>query len=152
MGTALALRYRHRYKKGLWIDVGMYQLGCYTVSEYILDWLANGRLGERLGNRHPSKAPQGCYPCAGDDQWCVVSVDDEEWAAQSGHRQTRARSEARFATIAIVRAPRRDRRVRCRVDQGPKFEAMERLQGAQSCRRGPRLPGRTGLTSGPEGS
>ena len=73
MGTALALRYRHRYKKGLWIDVGMYQLGCYTVSEYILDWVANGRLGERLGNRHPSKAPQGCYPCAGDDQWCVVS-------------------------------------------------------------------------------
>jgi crotonobetainyl-CoA:carnitine CoA-transferase CaiB-like acyl-CoA transferase len=82
MGTALALRYRHRTGKGLWLDVGMYQLGCYTTSEYILDWLANGRLGERIGNRHPWVAPQGCYPCAGDDQWCVISVrDDVEWAA-----------------------------------------------------------------------
>jgi crotonobetainyl-CoA:carnitine CoA-transferase CaiB-like acyl-CoA transferase len=134
MGTALALRYRHRYKKGLWIDVGMYQLGCYTVSEYVLDWLANGRLGERLGNRHPSKAPQGCYPCAGDDQWCVVSVqDDEEWAALCRliGKPELAR-EARFAT-------HRDRLAHHDEIDGivaewtrslAKFDAMERLQGA----------------------
>src|SRR3989338_2869531 len=65
MGTALALRYRRRFGKGLWIDVGMYQLGCYTISEYILDWLANRRLGERIGNRHPSQGPQGGFPGAG---------------------------------------------------------------------------------------
>jgi len=48
----------------------------------VLDWEANGRLGERIGNRHPWLAPQGCYRCAGDDEWCVVSVhDDGEWAA-----------------------------------------------------------------------
>jgi crotonobetainyl-CoA:carnitine CoA-transferase CaiB-like acyl-CoA transferase len=81
-GTTLALRYRNRFGKGMWVDVAMYQLGCSMVSDRILDWQANGRLGERLGNRHPWLAPQGCYRCAGEDQWCVVSVhDDEEWAA-----------------------------------------------------------------------
>ena len=81
MGATLGVRYRNRFGKGIWVDVAMYQLGCYMVSDSILDWEANGRLGERIGNRHPWLAPQGCYRCAGDDDWCVVSVqDDEEWA------------------------------------------------------------------------
>ena len=67
MGTTLALRYRNRFGKGLWVDVAMYQLGCYMVADRILDWEANKRLGERIGNRHPWLAPQGCYRCAGDD-------------------------------------------------------------------------------------
>ncbi|MBI2171857.1 MAG: CoA transferase [Chloroflexi bacterium] len=79
---ASALRYRNRTGKGQWIDLAMYQLGCTFVGEYILDWTANGRMGERRGNRHPWRAPQGCYPCAGNDQWCVISIgDDQEWAA-----------------------------------------------------------------------
>lgn len=82
MGTTLALRYRNRFGKGLWVDVAMYQLGCTMVADRILDWEANKRLGQRIGNRHPRLAPQGCYRCAGDDDWCVVSVhDDEEWVA-----------------------------------------------------------------------
>jgi crotonobetainyl-CoA:carnitine CoA-transferase CaiB-like acyl-CoA transferase len=82
MGATLGLRYRHRFGKGLWVDVAMYQLGCIMLSEHILDWEVNHRLGEQIGNRHPWLAPQGCYRCAGDDDWCVVSVhDDTEWAA-----------------------------------------------------------------------
>ena len=34
------------------------------------------------GNRSPLGAPWGVYPCAGDDQWCVITVrDDAEWSA-----------------------------------------------------------------------
>jgi crotonobetainyl-CoA:carnitine CoA-transferase CaiB-like acyl-CoA transferase len=34
------------------------------------------------GNRHPRWAPQGVYPCAGDDRWVAVSVaDDGAWRA-----------------------------------------------------------------------
>lgn len=85
MGATLGLRYRHRFGKGLWVDVAMYQLGCSMLSEYILDWRANGRVGERIGNRHPFLAPQGCYRCEGEDDWCVVAAhDDEEWAALCG--------------------------------------------------------------------
>ncbi len=134
MGTALALRYRHRFGRGLWLDVGMYQLGCYGVSEYVLDWLANRRLGERLGNRHPWYAPQGCYPCAGDDQWCVVSVrDDEEWMALCHvmGRPELAR-DARFATNRdrMAQHDEIDALIARWTGTLGKFEVMERLQGA----------------------
>ncbi len=134
MGTALALRYRNRYGTGLWLDVAMYQLGCFTSSEYVLDWLANGRLGERIGNRHPSCAPQGCYPCAGDDQWCVVSVrDDDEWAALCGviGRPDLA-TDVRFAANAerMKRHDEIDVIIAAWTRTVTKFEAMERLQGA----------------------
>lgn len=37
---------------------------------------------ERTGNRHLHLAPQGCYACAGDDAWIVLTVtDDRHWPA-----------------------------------------------------------------------
>jgi benzylsuccinate CoA-transferase BbsF subunit len=34
-----------------------------------------------LGNRSLDAVPHGCYPCAGNDQWCALSVDDDaQWA------------------------------------------------------------------------
>jgi crotonobetainyl-CoA:carnitine CoA-transferase CaiB-like acyl-CoA transferase len=42
----------------------------------------NRRLPQPAGNRHPSMAPHGCYPCAGGDQWVTIAVeDDEQFAA-----------------------------------------------------------------------
>jgi benzylsuccinate CoA-transferase BbsF subunit len=33
-----------------------------------------------MGNRAPDIAPQGVYPCAGDDSWIALSItDDEAW-------------------------------------------------------------------------
>ena len=75
-----ALRYRNRTGKGQWVDIGMYQAGVMFLSEYLMDAMANGREGERIGNRHPYRAPQGAYPAAGDDQWITLSVaDDAQW-------------------------------------------------------------------------
>ena len=77
-----ALRYRNRTGRGQWVDIGMYQAGVLFASEYIMDSIANGREGGRIGNRHPYRAPQGCYPALGDDQWIALSVgDDEQWQA-----------------------------------------------------------------------
>ena len=77
-----ALRYRNRTGKGQWVDIGMYQAGVMFLSEYIMDAISNGREGGRMGNRHPYRAPQGCYPALGEDQWIVLSVaDDGQWQA-----------------------------------------------------------------------
>ena len=77
-----ALRYRSRTGKGQWIDLAMYQAGVMFNSEYLMDYIVNGRMGERIGNRHPSRAPQGCYRAQGDDDWIVLSVgSDEQWRA-----------------------------------------------------------------------
>ncbi len=34
--------------------------------------------GERWGNRRPGRAPQGVYPCSGDDRWIALSIVDEQ--------------------------------------------------------------------------
>ena len=77
-----ALRYRRRTGRGQWIDLGMYQSGAMFLSEYIMDSMVNGRSGERMGNRHPYRAPQGCYRARGADEWIVLSVGSEgQWHA-----------------------------------------------------------------------
>ncbi|MBI2171859.1 MAG: CoA transferase [Chloroflexi bacterium] len=134
LAIANALRYRRKTGNGQWIDVGMYQAGAYLTSESILDYIANGRLGERIGNRHPWRAPQGCYPCAGDDEWCVISVgDDEEWASLGkAMGMPSLAMDRRFAT-GLLRMKQHDA-----IDQIiagwtkslDKYQVMERLQGA----------------------
>ena len=75
-----ALRYRRRTGRGQWIDLAMYQAGAMFNSEYILDYVVNARLGERIGNRHPSRAPQGCFRARGVDEWITLSIgSDEQW-------------------------------------------------------------------------
>ncbi len=77
-----ALRYRNLTGKGQWVDIGMYQAGVMFLSEYIMDAISNGREGGRIGNRHPYRAPQGCYRAQGDDAWIVLSVaGDHQWQA-----------------------------------------------------------------------
>lgn len=75
-----ALRYRNRTGQGQWVDIGMYQAGVMFLSEYLMDAIVNGREGERIGNRHPNRAPQGAYAASGDDEWITLSVaDNEQW-------------------------------------------------------------------------
>jgi crotonobetainyl-CoA:carnitine CoA-transferase CaiB-like acyl-CoA transferase len=130
----LGLRYRRRFGRGLWADIGMYQLGCYNVSEFILDSIANGAPGERIGNRHRQFAPQGCYRCAGVDAWCALSVrDDEEWGALCGViGQPELAGDRRFSTEAARRANHDaiDALIARWTATVTKIEAMERLQAA----------------------
>ena len=80
--VSAALRRRARTGKGQWIDVAMYQAGVMNISEYLLDYIANGNPGERIGNRHRFRAPQGVYPAQGEDRWIAISVGtDAEWQA-----------------------------------------------------------------------
>ena len=132
LGVAVALRHRRRTGKGQWLDIGMYQLGCYATGEYIMDWLANGRKGERIGNRHPWRSPQGCYPCLGEDQWCVISVrDDEGWVALCRVMgRPELAKDPRFATCLdrIKWHDEIDAIIAGWTSRTGKFEVMERLQ------------------------
>ena len=56
----------------------MNSLLCDTVLEYTV----NGRVAQRIGNRHSVYAPHRVYPCVGDDNWISIAVtNDAEWAA-----------------------------------------------------------------------
>ncbi len=134
LAVATALRYRNKTGKGQWIDLGMYQAGCFFNSEYMLDYIANDRENRRIGNRHPSRAPQGCYPCKEEDTWCTLSVgDDQEWHALCQEiGKPELVDDPRFATL-LERQQHHDA-----LDETiakwsvtmDKFEMMERLQSA----------------------
>ena len=104
-----ALRYRNKTGLGQWADIGMYQAGVMFLSEYIVDAVANGRDGVRIGNRHPHRAPQGCYPALGDDQWIALSVaDDAEWLAFCDLMgQPELKADPRFLDPAVAAAQSR---------------------------------------------
>lgn len=75
-----ALRHRRLTGEGQWIDLCMYEVGVSLIGPEVMQYTVNGRLPQRRGNRHPAFAPQGCYPCAGDDRWVAISVrSDDEW-------------------------------------------------------------------------
>lgn len=69
-----ALEHRERTGEGMWLDLSHYEAGVATLSQPMLDFAMNGRVAIRSGNREPGRAPQGLYPCAGEDQWIAISV------------------------------------------------------------------------------
>jgi crotonobetainyl-CoA:carnitine CoA-transferase CaiB-like acyl-CoA transferase len=77
-----ALATRGKDGKGRNIDMAQFECGVGTIGPLLLAGILNGKRPERTGNRSTKAAPQGCYPCVGDDQWCVISVvSDEQWRA-----------------------------------------------------------------------
>ena len=80
-----ALAYRNRSGKGQYIDLSEQESAIPVIGYALMDYAMNGRLPQRTGNRSHWHAPQGVYPCAGDDNWIAVTVrDDSEWAALAG--------------------------------------------------------------------
>lgn len=140
-----ALRYRNRTGKGQWIDIAMYQAGVMFLSEYLMDATINGREGGRIGNRHPYRAPQGCYPAAGSDQWITLSVgSDTEWKSLCTLMGNDALADdARFSTV-LSRQNNHDELdeiISAWTGTGDKYDLMHRLQ-AVGIASGPVLTGR----------
>jgi crotonobetainyl-CoA:carnitine CoA-transferase CaiB-like acyl-CoA transferase len=144
-GIAAALRYRNRTGLGQWVDIGMYQAGVMFASEQILDGVVNGREGGRTGNRHPYRAPQGCYPAHGEDRWIALSVgSDEQWQAlcRLMGREDLA-GDARFTDLLSRQRhhDQLDRAVGAWTAGFDRYDLMHRLQ-AEGIPAGPVLNGK----------
>jgi benzylsuccinate CoA-transferase BbsF subunit len=75
-----ALRRRNRTGLGCHIDLSQYETGLQFMAPALLEYFANGRVPTRAGNRHPTWAPHGVFPCRGRERWVALSVaDDAEW-------------------------------------------------------------------------
>ena len=73
-----ALFYRARTGKGQFIDMSQSETFLPHLGEVFLEFGMTGRIRERRGNWHPSMAPHGCYPCAGEDKWVAIAARDHE--------------------------------------------------------------------------
>lgn len=82
LAASAALLHRERGGKGQWIDLSETETCCWAIGEYFAQASDNGSAPAVVGNRHTIYAPQGCYPCAGDDRWITLSVtNDRQWHA-----------------------------------------------------------------------
>jgi len=129
-----ALHYRRRTGKGQYIDLSEQEAAIPAGGYALMDYALNGREPERIGNRSPWFAPQGCYPCLGEDNWLVLTVhDDAEWAAfcgATGH--TEWAEDERFADV-LGRHRHHDELDELIADwtrRQDQMEAMRLLQGA----------------------
>ena len=78
--TLAALARRDRTGVGSLVEVPLIEGSLNITAEPVVEHSAHGRMMERDGNRSAHCAPQGLYPCAGDEQWLAISVaDDGQW-------------------------------------------------------------------------
>ena len=77
----MALLARRRSGTGAVVEVAQVENLVTHIGDLTMEAAMNGRVPARWGNRSPDFAPQGVYPCAGEDAWVALSVRaDDEWA------------------------------------------------------------------------
>lgn len=74
------LAHRDRTGEGQAIRLSQFETTVAAIGSLVLETSATGEEPPPLGNRERDRAPYGCFPCLGDDRWCVLCVeDDEDW-------------------------------------------------------------------------
>lgn len=77
-----ALRHQRRTGEGQLIDLAQIEPTLAMLGPTLMNYFVNGVVEQRAGNRHPERAPQGVYRCAGEDRWIAISVcTDAQWVA-----------------------------------------------------------------------
>jgi benzylsuccinate CoA-transferase BbsF subunit len=98
-----ALDHRDRTGRGQYVDVSQVEATIHCLTPALLDWTVNGRNPGRNGNRHPSAAPHGVYPCAESasqtSYLAIACYDDAQWHAFQATTTLPALAEPRFATL-----------------------------------------------------
>ncbi len=83
MVTALIAALIHRKKtgEGQYIELSQLECSVQFLAPPIMDYMINGRILERTGNRSTYAAPHGVYRCKGEgERWCAIAVStEEEW-------------------------------------------------------------------------
>lgn len=129
-----ALLYRERTGQGLFLDMAQVESTAYLLGVSYLEVSINGQEPQPSGNDWADAAPHNCYPCQGDDRWCVIAVEtDLQWQRLC---QVLGRPELghddRYATLAGRRArlTELDQLLETWTRQQDAFEVMRRLQEA----------------------
>jgi crotonobetainyl-CoA:carnitine CoA-transferase CaiB-like acyl-CoA transferase len=125
--------YRDRQKKGAFIDLGQSEATAFMIGASLMEAAASGKDPEPVGNASLSVAPHDCYPCKGEDRWCVIAAEnDAEWHALAQLLGDGVAADRRFKTNADRlehRAALNAAIVQWTQDKDP-FEVRDRLQAA----------------------
>lgn len=75
-----ALYYHQQTGEGQYIDLASQEAIATFAGDIFLDYVMNGRVQIRKGNKDDTMAPHNCYRCRGEDNWIsIVTASQEEW-------------------------------------------------------------------------
>jgi crotonobetainyl-CoA:carnitine CoA-transferase CaiB-like acyl-CoA transferase len=74
--------YRDRQKQGAFIDLAQSEATAFMIGANLMEAAASGKDPQPIGNASAGAAPHDCYPCKGEDRWCVIAAENEQqWSA-----------------------------------------------------------------------
>jgi benzylsuccinate CoA-transferase BbsF subunit len=102
VGLLAAIFHRARTGEGQYIELAQLESTVNLLGPSILRYAASGALPRRDGNRRNGAAPCGVFPCAGDDVWCAIEIEnDASWQALvEALGRPQWMTDAGFATLA----------------------------------------------------
>jgi crotonobetainyl-CoA:carnitine CoA-transferase CaiB-like acyl-CoA transferase len=107
VATALAagLLYQRRTGRGVHLDVSQVEAAVYSLTPWLLDFVVNGHIAARQGNRSDRFVPHGAFPCRGDDRWVAIACwDDADWRKLADVIGLDPSTTNAFATLEARRA------------------------------------------------
>lgn len=127
-----AVLYREREERGVFVDLSQAEAAAYMISVSMMEALNSGQDVEPMGNRSANAAPHGCYPCRGEDRWCVIAVEtDAEWralAAALGREELSEDPRFNSASARKLREAELDLLITAWTRERECREIMDRLQ------------------------
>ncbi len=126
-----ALDERDRTGQGCFIDLSQFEAYGSLGGELYLSTSATGTEPPRLANRSSDRAPQGVYPCQGEEEWLAISVEtDAEWDALAGVLGSALRDDPQLRSLAgrIACHDEIDAAITAWSSTQNRFEAMHNLQ------------------------
>lgn len=129
-----ALAERETTGVGRNLDLAQFECSVATIASLVIASAFNGEVPPRLGSRSTHAAPQGCYRCAGKDDWCAISVqNDSQWKALVGAMgNPEWAKDVRFSSLAgrIGHHDELDKHLEAWTSQLPPLEVEKHLKGA----------------------
>lgn len=127
-----AVLHRARTGEGQHVELAQIESTVNVLGPALLAWSATGALPRVDGNRRAGAVPRGVFPCAGEDAWCAIEVEnDRAWqglvAALGAPEWMRAGELAALAGRA-AREEMIERRLAEETRRLPAAELVERLQ------------------------
>jgi benzylsuccinate CoA-transferase BbsF subunit len=82
VGLLAAILHRARTGEGQYVELAQLESTVNLLGPSILRYSASGTLPRRNGNRREGSVPCGVFPCAGNDEWCAIEIEnDAGWQA-----------------------------------------------------------------------